>query len=363
VAAPRAPSALDLAGAWRAAMDHNPTVGALVRRDQLEVGLEREYALYASTGGTLAYLLAGERLFASLHAHIVSDDDRHRRWQAMQAEGWRIAPEYSHCLIEIASPAYPRRGWAELLAGFARLESWLADAAATLEAHSAFDQITCTAEYSVRTDRFVTWDGVFVTTFADLVLDSAHDNWLLGSSDDVPACLVGGAPELSYAGFTSTHATVHPPMPGPDDRDLADFAEPLADYYWHVLRTARHIETTSPQCHAVLREGRVPVAPDPELSIRDALIRWGDPCTAALLDALSPPTVPGEGAARFQALFGQVPSSSFTAAGFHAYSCRPRVLDNVMLFELRCFHSGVPLASLAPLLDAASAFPVAGCRS
>jgi hypothetical protein len=324
-----------------------------VRRDQLEIGLEREYALYAWTAGTLAYLLASERLLAMFHAHIASDEDRHRRWQRMQAEGWRIAPEYSHCLVEIASPPYPRDAWPELLAGFACLEAWLARAAEVLEAQWGAGRIVCTAEYSVRTDRFVSWGGALVTTFADLLLDPADANWLIGSPDDVPACLIGSAPELSYAGFTSTNATVHPPMPGPEDRDLAADAEPLADYFWRVLHAARQIEVASPQRHALLREGRIPVAPDPELSIRDALIRWGEPQTAALLDALAP-LAPGEGAARFRALFGQPPSSSFTAAGFHAYSCRPRVIANTMLFELRCFHSGLPLASLAPLLDAAA---------
>lgn len=324
-----------------------------MRRDQLEIGLEREYALVAWTGGALSYLLAGERLLASFHAHIAGDEGRARRWQRMRAEGWRIAPEYSHCLVEIASPPVPRDGWSELLAGFACLEAWLARAAEGLEARSGFDRILCTAEYSVRTDRFVSWDGALVTSFADLLLDPADDNWLLGDLDDVPACFAGSSPELSYAGFTSTHATVHPPMPGPDDRELADDAGPLADTFWRVLQVARQIEVASPQRHALLREGRIPVAPDPDLSIRDALIRWADPQTAALLDSLGS-RAPAESAARFRALFGQPPSSSFTAAGFHAYSCRPRVIANTMLFELRCFHSGLPLENLAPLLDAAA---------
>lgn len=331
----------------------------MVRRDQLEIGLEREYALLAWADGAVAYLLANDRLLAIFHAHIAGDEDRSRRWERMQAQGWRIAPEYSRCLVEIASPPYLRDAWLELVAGFAGLEAWLARAAELLEAQSGFDRIACTAEYSVRTDRFVSWDGAPVTSFADLLLDPSADNWLLGSPDDVPACLVGSAPERSYAGFISTHATVHPPMPGPDDRDLAAYAEPLADYFWRVLHAARQIEVSSPQRHALLRGGRIPVAPDPELSIRDALIRWGDPQTAALLDGLSSPIPrmplgPGEGAAQFRALFGQPPSSSFTAAGFRAYSCRPRVVANTMLFELRCFHSGLPLASLAPLLDAAA---------
>jgi hypothetical protein len=322
-----------------------------VRRDQLEIGLEREYALYAEThDGALAYLLAGDRLLALFHAHIASDADRQRRWQRMQLEGWRIAPEYSRCLVEIASPPYPRDGWPALLVGFGCLEAWLARAAEMLAAQSAFARITCTAEFSVRTDRFVTWDGASVTTFAELLLDGAHDNWLVGSPDAIPACLAASAPELSYAGFTSTHATVHPPMPGAADRDLADHAEPLADYYWHLLHAARQIEIAHAHRHALLRDGRIPVRPDPDLSIRDALIRWGDPRTAALLDALAPLTAPGEGAARFRDLFGALPSSSFAAPGFHAYSCRPRVVENTMLFELRCFHSGLPLARLAPLL-------------
>jgi hypothetical protein len=323
-----------------------------MRRDQLEIGLEREYALYAWIDGALAYLLAGDRLLAAFHAHIADDADRRRRWQRMQTDGWRIAPEYSHCLVEIASPPVVRDGWPELLAGFACLEGWLARAATLLETQSGFDRIECTAEHSVRTDRFVSWGGAFVTTFTELLLDPTDDNWLLGSQHDVPACLVGSAPELSYAGFTSTNATVHPPMRG----DLDDNAGPLADYFWQVLHAARQIEVAAPQRHALLREGRIAVPPDPELSIRDALIRWGDPDTASLLDTLAP-IASGDGAVRFRALFGQSPSSSFSAAGCHAYSCRPRVLENTMLFELRCFHSGLPLASLAPLLDAAARLP------
>lgn len=324
-----------------------------MRRDQFEIGLEREYALYASTGGALAYLLAVDRLLAILHASIAGDAARRVRWHQLQADGWRLAPEYAHCLVEIASPPYPRDGWPTLLAGFADLEAWLAEAATQLGAQSRFDRVECTAAYSVRTDRFVTWHGAAVTTLAELLLVPTDDNWLCGSPDDLPVCLVGAAPELAYAGFVSTNATVHPPMPGPPDRDLSDLAAPLADYYWHVLDAARRIERASPQRHALLRDGRHPVPPDPDRTIRDALIRWGDPATAALLDA---PTLdaPGQGLARFVALFGQPPSSAFAVPDFHAYSCRPRVVDNTMLFELRCFHAGVPLAALTPLLDAAA---------
>ena len=56
-----------------------------MRRDQLEIGLEREYALYAWSAGAVAYLLAGDRLLAMLHAHVAADGDRARRWQRMQA--------------------------------------------------------------------------------------------------------------------------------------------------------------------------------------------------------------------------------------------------------------------------------------
>ncbi len=318
-----------------------------MRRDQLEIGLEREYALYASVDDTLAYLLAADRLVAAVHAYVADDAHRRRRWQQLHAEGWRLAPEYSRCLVEIASPPYPREAWTELLAGFAALEAWLEHAAATLEAHARFDRVECTAAYSLRTDRFVTWDGASVTTFADLLLVPTDDNWLLGSADTVPVCLAGSAPELGYAGFTSTNATLHPPMPGPVDRDLAEHAEPLAGYFWRLLRAARQIEVSTPQDHALLRAGRIPVPPDPERSIRDALVRWGDPRTARLLETLSPTHAP---LTRFRELFGQAPSSSFTT-DVHAYSCRPRVVDNTMLFELRCFHSGLPLSKLAPLLD------------
>jgi hypothetical protein len=300
-----------------------------VRRDQLEIGLEREYALYAWTDGAVAYLLANDRLLASFEE--IAD------WRRMRDAGWRLAPEYSRCLVEISSPPVTRGDWPELLAGFELLEGWLARAAERLA--SRFDRIECTAAYSWRTDRFVTWDGARVTSFAELLLDPDDDNALLGSPSDVPACL--GAAELAYAGFTSTNATLHPPMLGDP--------EPLADYFWRLLYAARQIEVAAPQRHPLLRDGRIPVAPDPELSIRDALIRWGDPATARLLETMSP--VPGESLARFRELFGEPPSTSFTPGRFRAYSCRPRVVEDTMLFELRCFHSGLPLANLAPLLE------------
>ncbi|CAN5903003.1 hypothetical protein BH11MYX2_BH11MYX2_23530 [soil metagenome] len=312
-------------------------------RDQFEIGIEREYALYAWVGGTLSYLLANGRLLAAFHEHIAGDGERAQQWQRLTAAGWRIDREYSHCLVEIASPPVTRDGWSELLADFARLEEWLAQAAITLQHASNFDGVECTAAFSVRTDRFVAWTGAVVTTFSALLLNPADDNWLLGSSDNVPACL--SAPELSYAGFTSTNATVHPPH-----GDIAECAAELADYYWLILHAARTIDVYTPQRHPLLRDGRIAVPPDPELTIRDALIRWGDPATASLLDTIDI----DDGPARFHALFGQSPSASFSPAGFHAYSCRPRVVENTMLFELRCFHSGLPLANLAPLLDIAA---------
>ena len=60
-----------------------------MRRDQLEIGLEREYAIYASIDDTVACLLACERLLAIFHAHIAGDAGRQRRWRAMAADGWR----------------------------------------------------------------------------------------------------------------------------------------------------------------------------------------------------------------------------------------------------------------------------------
>jgi hypothetical protein len=315
-----------------------------VRRDQFEIGLEREYALYAWIDGTLAYLLANDRLLAAFHEHVAADPERAHAWEQMRAAGWRIDREYSHCLVEIASPPVTRAGWATLLAGFSRLEEWLTHAAARLHRSSRFDRIECTAELSVRTDRFVAWDGTFVTTFAELLLNPGDDNWLLGSPENIPACL--SAPELSYAGFTSTNATVHPPHHG----EIAEQATELADYYWLILHAARTLDVYTPQRHPLLHEGRIAVPPDPELTIRDALIRWGDPSTAALLDTIDI----GDGPARFHALFGQPPSAAFSAGWFHAYSCRPRVVENTMLFELRCFHSGLPLANLGPLLDIAA---------
>lgn len=265
-------------------------------RDALEIGLEREYALYAWQNDTVAYLLANDRF--PLPA---------------TPPGWRIAPEYSRCLLEIASPPVTRDAWPALLATFTALEAALARAADVLARSSPFDRIECTAAYSVRTDRYITWDGAPVTTFRELLLDGAHDNWLLGTTPP-PPCL--GRAELAYAGFTSTHATIHPAHAAPD-------------YVWRLLRTARALDT--PQRHPMLRDGRTPFPPD-DRSIRDTLIRWGDPATAALLD-----TIPSTGdIARFAAA---------------SYSCRTRVVEGTTLYELRCFHSGLPLANLAPLLD------------
>ncbi|HEY4057153.1 MAG TPA: hypothetical protein VGM39_11120 [Kofleriaceae bacterium] len=306
-----------------------------MRRDQFEIGIEREYALYAESDGTVSYLLANDRLLAAFHER--ADD----RWLALKGAGWRIDREYSHCLVEIASPPVTRDGWPDLLAGFALLEEWLAHAALSLQRESRFDRIECTAAYSVRTDRFVAWDGTQITAFPELLLDPTDENWLLGSPTNVPACL--SAPELLYAGFTSTNATVHPPHRG----EIADHAVALADYYWLILYAARTMDVDKPQRHPILHAGRVAVPPDPELTIRDALIRWGDPATAQLLDTIDI----GDGSARFHALFFQSPSAAFSPGDFHAYSCRPRVVANTMLFELRCFHSGLPLAALSPLLD------------
>ncbi|MBL8625759.1 MAG: hypothetical protein JNK64_30885 [Myxococcales bacterium] len=323
-----------------------------MRRDRLEVGLEREYGLSAWTGDTVAYLLAGERLLARFAAHVDADAARRDRWRLLTAAGWRLAPEYSRCLVELASPPVPRDGWAELLDGFACVEAWLADAAAALTAGSPFDRVEYTAAYSLRTDRFVTWDGAPVTALPGLLLDPTDANWLCGPPDDAPPCFAGAAPALGYAGFTSTHCTLHPPIAG---RDLDARAAALATYYWRLLGAAHALDAGAPQRHPLLRGGRIPVAPDPDRSIRDALIRWGDPATAALLAGLAADA--GPPLARFVALFGQPPGEAFAAPGFHAYSCRPRVVDATMLFELRCFHSGLPLADLAPLLDVAATLP------
>lgn len=323
---------------------------APVRRDECEIGIEREYALYAQSGGQTACLLAVDRLLALLQTLIAADERAVAQWQQMQADGWRLEPEYSHCLVEAVSPPFTRQTWPELLAGFGVIEAWLDQAAERLEAQSRFDRVMCTAQYSVRTDAFVSWQGDRITTFSELLLDPDNHNYLIGPPDDVPPCFAGGLPHLAYASFTSANATVHAPMPGPANGELADHAEALADYFWHVLRIARRIELSNPHSHDLLIDGHIPRSPHPDVSVRDALIRWADPDTAHLLDAVEQTMEPSEGLQRFIQMFGQPPSSAFKTDGFMAYSCRPRVVENTMLFELRCFHPGLPLTTLGELL-------------
>ena len=53
---------VDVRNNWRRHREGGGAIAHRVRRDRLEVGLEREYGLYAWTGDTVACLLAGERL-------------------------------------------------------------------------------------------------------------------------------------------------------------------------------------------------------------------------------------------------------------------------------------------------------------
>lgn len=130
-----------------------------MRPQQFEFGVEREYAIFGEKNNQIGYLLAVENILSILRCQIKSNSQNSKLWNSMYKKGWRIMPEYSHCLIEVISPPFVLDEWGQLAKGFFYIEKWLQNATVRLASMLKFNKITCTSKYSVRTDLFFSCAG------------------------------------------------------------------------------------------------------------------------------------------------------------------------------------------------------------
>jgi len=328
-----------------------------MRPHQFEFGIEKEYAIFGEKDNKIGYLLVVESLLDILWNQLKEDTQELRIWNLMYENGWRIEPEYSHCLVEVVSPPFILDEWSKLTNGFFYIEKWLHDATKELSSMLKFKNVSCTSDYSVRTDLFFSSIGEHIIQFRDILLDSNDKNWLLGDIKTIPSCFKNAKTELLYAGFSSTHVTVHLP-----DNQLTNSkdinTELLAEYYWYLLRLARQVECEGCYTHAFLQNGENIIKPDITVSIRDALVYWGDPFSYQLLENVNQSLYwsSQELLEKFYEIFKQEPTALFKTNDFDAYTCRPKIIDEIMLFELRCFHSAINLSQLKYFVEDASQF-------
>ncbi len=323
--------------------------------DEFEFGLEREYSLFAVLGETTGYLLANGLFLDRLLKFIQRSSTRRDHWVKLSQNGWRIELEYSRCLVEIISPPFVMESCQLLFTELGRIESWFTKVIIEWTEETIFDRIICTADYSVRTDIFYDIDGLEIDDLCLILLDPLDANYLIGDFGHLPRCFEMANVNVIYAGFTSTHLTFHPAIPLIRELGIGVYENFLIDLFFQSLLFSRRIEIDRNHDHKFIQRLGVEISPIPYVSTRDALVAWGDSATFTLLLSIEEVCQYDIDVKKsiFKQIFGCRLSEEFVTAK-SPYSCKPRIVDKVVLFELRCIHPATSVDDLVELISSLS---------
>lgn len=168
-------------------------------REEVSVGIEKEYACITSLEDQKYYALANEKFLEIIRPLITNI-------------GWDVIREYSGAILEVISPPVMANAVPALLDDLERINVLLAS---TMLRLTTGDPIYLSDKHSVMLDKFVRLDGSFTNNIAEIVLeddDKADLNQLietLPQPEFIDADLHSAA--LRFAGFTALNVTISHP--------------------------------------------------------------------------------------------------------------------------------------------------------
>ncbi|MDR6884657.1 hypothetical protein [Bacillus sp. 3255] len=311
--------------------------------DRFEFGIEKEYAIVYKERDFISYLLASQQIINKIHAMSGIHEDLQKQLEDLFEKGWDIHPEYSNALIEVVSPPYTLDSFDEIIAGFLVFEEVVCNLLMDYkEEHSDLTgEILLTDTFSSSTDTFINNKKEIITDIKKIILTDEVVAFL-GEGTLIPECFKKMKDlNLLYAGFISTHVTLHPRYCSVWD------IQTEAEYFWSLLNLlflSDYDLEDSTFYYQGKDEIRCSTTP------RSELISWADR-TCNFYERSMKQLMESDIQEKVKAytlFFNE------QRRGTRNYLARVKKVEEWTLFEIRRFHSGISLNFIKEFLINAS---------
>ncbi|MCQ6562168.1 hypothetical protein [Paenibacillus mendelii] len=311
--------------------------------NKFEFGIEKEYAIIYKERDFISYLLASQQIvnniksMADVHENIV------KKVNELFTKGWEIHPEYSNALIEVASPPYTLDDFDEILEGFQVFEEVIRYLLIDFKVKNTNlkGEILLTDKYSSSTDTFINFKKEKITDIKQIILTNEVVTFL-GSKDQIPNSFKKIKDlNLLYAGFISTHVTLHPKYCSKWD------IKHEAEYFWSLLTLLFLSEYDINDCTFYYKgtdEIRCSTTP------RSELISWADR-TSIFYERSIKEIMESDVQEKVDKYNLYLDEQD---KGNRTYLAKVKHIEEYPLFEIRRFHSGISLNHIKEFLLRAS---------
>ncbi|TLS49556.1 hypothetical protein FE782_24505 [Paenibacillus antri] len=311
--------------------------------NRFEFGIEKEYALIYKERGFIGYLLAAQEIVNEIMSLSGISENLMQKASYFFEKGWAIHPEYSNSIIEVVSPPYALDTFDEIIEGFQVFEEVIRNSLIEFREKepNLTGEILVTDRFSAATDLFINVKREKVTDIKQIILTDEIVSFL-GSEHLIPSSFRKVCDlHLLYAGFISTHVTIHPGYCARWD------LEHEAEYFWNLLHLLFSSKYDIDDCTFYLKgveEIRCSTTP------RSELIAWADSATAFYEKRIKE-IIEGEAHEKVEKyndfLYEQ-------RKGKRTYLAKIKHVEEWTLFEVRRFHSGISLDNIKHFLIHAS---------
>ncbi|QNF29900.1 hypothetical protein [Metabacillus elymi] len=311
--------------------------------NKFEFGVEKEYAIVYKEGDFISYLLASQQIVNKIKYMSDINENLEKKVDNLFSKGWEIHPEYSNALIEIASPPYTLDSFEEIIEGFQVFEEIVRYLLIDFKDKNPIlkGEILLTDKFSSSTDTFINFKKEKVTDIKQIILTNEVVTFL-GSKNLIPSSFKKTNDlNLLYAGFISTHITLHPKYCSRWD------IKQEAEYFWSLLNLLFLSDYDIDDCtfyHKGKDEIQCTTTP------RSELILWADR-TSIFYEKRIKEIMEGdvqEKVDKYNHFLNE------QHKGNRTYLAKIKHIEEWVLFEIRRFHSGISMNHIKEFLLNAS---------
>ncbi|KQX48639.1 hypothetical protein [Paenibacillus sp. Root444D2] len=311
--------------------------------DKFEFGIEKEYAIVYKERDFVSYLLASQQIINKIKSMSDIHENLVKKVGYLFSKGWEIHPEYSNALIEVVSPPYTLDSFDEIIDGFQVFEEVVSHLLIDFKEKNTNlkGEILLTDKFSSSTDTFINFKKEKITDIKQIILTDEAVTFV-GSENLIPSSFKKiNDLNLLYAGFISTHVTLHPKYSSRWD------IKQEAEYFWSLLDllfSSEYDINDNTFYYKGKEEIRCSTTP------RSELISWAD-TTSIFYEKSIKQIMEGDAQEKIDAynLF-----LNEQHKGNRTYLAKIKHIEEWTLFEIRRFHSGISINYMKEFLLKAS---------
>ncbi|RCW42412.1 hypothetical protein [Paenibacillus prosopidis] len=311
--------------------------------DKFEFGIEKEYAIVYKERDFISYLLASQQIIDKIMSKSDIPEHLVKKVGYLFSKGWEIHPEYTNALIEVASPPYTLDSFDEVIDGFQTFEEVVCKLLTDFKQinPNLNGEILITDKFSCSTDTFINLKKEKITDIKQIILTDEVVTFV-GSKNLIPNSFKKIKDlNLLYAGFISTHVTLHPKYCSGWD------IKHNAEYFWILLNLLFMSEyDISDSTFYYKGKDEIRCATTP----RSELISWADK-TSTFYEKGIKQIMKGDPPEKVDAYNDFLNEQN---KGNRTYLAKIKHIEGWPLFEIRRFHSGISINSIKEFLLNAS---------